>query len=418
MKKTRISLVIISLLLVCAMAVNLTGCTMEVQAKDLMEGITPNNVTALDNLSSQNADVTDFAIRLFKASEESGKNTLISPLSVLCALAMTANGAEEETLQQMEEVFGMTNEDLNLYLYSYMKNLPQGDKYKLSLANSIWFTEDERFTVNQDFLQANADYYGADIYKAPFNEQTKKDINNWVKQNTDEMIPEILDRVPVDAIMYLVNALAFEAEWSAIYKKDQVREGVFTKEDNTKQNVDFMYGSEGTYLEDENAAGFMKYYKGGKYALVTMLPDEGVSISDYIASLTGESVNALLTNPQHTTVYTAIPKFETEYSVEMSEILKDMGMPKAFDPNNAEFEGLGTSSAGNIFISRVLHKTFISVGEKGTKAGAATVVEMADGAAAEPQEPKEIYLNRPFVYMLIDCENNIPFFIGTMMNVG
>ena len=418
MKKTRISLVIISLLLVCAMAVNLTGCTMEVQAKDLMEGITPNNVTALDNLSSQNADVTDFAIRLFKASEESGKNTLISPLSVLCALAMTANGAEEETLQQMEEVLGMTNEDLNLYLYSYMKNLPQGDKYKLSLANSIWFTEDERFTVNQDFLQTNADYYGADIYKAPFNEQTKKDINNWVKQNTDEMIPEILDRVPVDAIMYLVNALAFEAEWSAIYKKDQVREGVFTKEDNTKQNVDFMYGSEGTYLEDENAAGFMKYYKGGKYALVAMLPDEGVSISDYIASLTGESVNALLTNPQHTTVYTAIPKFETEYSVEMSEILKDMGMPKAFDPNNAKFEGLGTSSAGNIFISRVLHKTFISVGEKGTKAGAATVVEMADGAAAEPQEPKEIYLNRPFVYMLIDCENKIPFFIGTMMNVG
>ena len=417
MKKTRISLVIISLLLVCAMAVNLTGCTMEVQAKDLMEGITPNNVTAMDDFSSQNADVTDFAIRLFKASEESGKNTLISPLSVLCALAMTANGVEEETLQQMEEVLGMTTEDLNLYLYSYMKNLPQGDKYKLSLANSIWFTEDERFTVNQDFLQTNADYYGADIYKAPFNEQTKKDINNWVKQNTDEMIPEILDRVPVDAIMYLVNALAFEAEWSAIYKKDQVREGVFTKEDNTKQNVDFMYGSEGTYLEDENAAGFMKYYKGGKYAFVAMLPDEGVSVSDYIASLTGESVNALLTNPQHTTVYTAIPKFETEYSVEMSEILKDMGMPKAFDPNNAEFEGLGTSSAGNIFISRVLHKTFISVGEKGTKAGAATVVEMADGAAAEPQEPKEIYLNRPFVYMLIDCENNIPFFIFILMNV-
>ena len=419
MKKTRISLVIISLLLVCAMAVNLTGCaTMEVQAKDLMEGIAPNHVNVLNDLSSQNADVTDFAIRLFKASEESGKNTLLSPLSVLCALAMTANGAEKETLAQMEEVLGMTTEELNLYLYSYMQNLPQGEKYKLSLANSIWFTEDERFTVNQDFLQANADYYGADIYKAPFNEQTKKDINNWVKQNTDEMIPEILDRVPVDAIMYLVNALAFEAEWSAIYEKNQVREGVFTKEDNTKQNVDFMYGSEGTYLEDENAAGFMKYYKGGKYALVTMLPDEGVSISDYIASLTGESVNALLTNPQHTTVYTAIPKFETEYSVEMSEILKDMGMPKAFDPNNAEFEGLGTSSAGNIFISRVLHKTFISVGEKGTKAGAATVVEMADGAAAEPQEPKEIYLNRPFVYMLIDCENNIPFFIGTMMNVG
>ena len=418
MKKTRISLVIISLLLVCAMAVNLTGCTMEVQAKNLMDGITPNNVDALDDLSSQNADVTDFAIRLFKASNENGKNTLISPLSVLCALAMTANGAEEETLAQMEEVLGMTTDELNLYLYSYIKNLPQGDKYKLSLANSIWFTEDERFTVNQDFLQTNADYYGADVYKAPFDKQTLKDINNWVKHNTDDMIPEILDKIPEEAIMYLVNALAFEAEWMEIYEKQQVRDGKFTKEDGTKQDVEFMYSTEGTYLEDENAIGFKKYYKGGKYAFVAMLPNEGVSVSEYIASLNGESLNALLSNPQYGTVYTSIPKFETEYTVEMAEILKGMGMTEAFDMYNADFEGLGTSTAGNIYISRVLHKTFISVGEKGTKAGAATVVEMADGAAAEPQEPKEVYLDRPFVYMLLDCENNIPFFIGTMMDVN
>ena len=418
MKKTRISLVIISLLLVCAMAVNLTGCTMKVQAKDLMEGITPNNVDALDDLSSQNADVIDFAIRLFKASNENGKNTLISPLSVLCALAMTANGAEEETLAQMEEVLGMTTDELNMYLYSYMKNLPQGDKYKLSLANSIWFTEDERFTVNQDFLQTNADYYGADIYKAPFDKQTLKDINNWVKQNTDGMIPEILDQISPEAIMYLVNALAFEAEWSEIYEKHQVKDGEFTKEDGTKQDVKFMYGSEGTYFEDEKATGFMKRYKGGKYAFVAMLPNEGVSVSEYIASLDGESLNALLANPQYGTVHTSIPKFETEYKVEMSEILQDMGMTEAFDMYNADFEGLGTSTGGNIYISRVLHKTFISVGEKGTKAGAATIVEMKDGAAAEPTEPKEVYLDRPFVYMIVDCENNIPFFIGTMMDVN
>lgn len=418
MKKTRISLVIISLLLVCAMAVNLTGCTMKVQAKDLMEGITPNNVDALDDLSSQNADVIDFAIRLFKASNENGKNTLISPLSVLCALAMTANGAEEETLAQMKEVLGMTTDELNLYLYSYMKNLPQGDKYKLSLANSIWFTEDERFTVNQDFLQSNADYYGADIYKAPFDKQTLRDINNWVKQNTDGMIPEILDQIPPEAIMYLVNALAFEAEWSEIYEKHQVKDGEFTKEDGTKQNAKFMYGSEGTYFEDEKAIGFMKRYKGGKYAFVAMLPNEGVTVSEYIASLDGETLNALLANPQYATVHTSIPKFETEYKVEMSEILQSMGMTEAFDMYNADFEGLGTSTGGNIYISRVLHKTFISVGEKGTKAGAATIVEMKDGAAGEPTEPKEIYLDRPFVYMLVDCENNIPFFIGTLMDVN
>ncbi len=417
MKKSRVFLALVSSLLVFATAFNLSGCTMQVQAKDLMEGISPNSVNALANLNAYNADVTDFAVRLFKASEEDGKNTLISPLSVLCALAMTANGAEEETLEQMEAVLGMDRDKLNLYLYSYMLNLPSSEEYRLSLANSIWFTEDERFTVNKDFLQTNADYYGADIYKAPFNDKTCKEINKWVRRETDSMIPEILNEIPTDAVMYLINALAFEAEWSKIYEKGQVRNGEFTKEDGTKQRAEFMYGTEGTYLEGEKASGFMKYYKGGKYAFVAMLPDEGVTVSEYSASLDGEALNALLTNPGYTTVFTAMPKFETEYSVEMDTVLKGMGMTSAFSADTADFEALGTSVRGNIYINRVLHKTYISVGEKGTKAGAATVVEMADEAGIEMLEPKEIYLDRPFVYMLIDCENKIPFFIGTMTDI-
>ena len=408
----------LSLMLVCAMMLNLTGCATTVQAANLMEGVTPNKVSALEDLSGNNSAVTDFAVRLFKASEENGKNTLISPLSVLCALAMTANGAEDETLQQMEDVLGMTTEEMNLYIYSYMQKLPQNEKYKLSLANSIWFTDHERFTVNQDFLQTTADYYGADIYKAPFNEQTCKDINNWVKEKTDGMIPSALDEIPADALMYLINALAFDAEWADVYEKYQVKDGEFTKEDGTKQECEFMYSTESNYFEDEKATGFLKYYKSGKYAFVAMLPKEGVTVSEYIASLNGESLNELLSNPQHTTVYTSLPKFETSYSVEMSEILKSMGMTEAFDADNADFEGLGTSTGGNIFISRVIHKTYISVEEKGTKAAAVTIVEPGDGAAMEPEQPKEVYLDRPFVYMLIDCENNIPFFVGTLMDAA
>ena len=418
MKKTRAGLMLASLLLAGAMAANLAGCSAEVRAKDLMEGVTPRKVSAQDDLSAQNAGVTGFAVRLFRASEKSGENTLVSPLSVLCALAMTANGAEGETLEQMEAVLGMTAEELNRYLYSYVKDLAQGEKYKLSLANSIWFTEDKRFTVDRDFLQTNADYYGADIYQAPFDDQTCKDINNWVKQKTDEMIPKILDQIPPEAVMYLVNALTFEAEWAEVYKEHQVRDGKFTGEDGIEQDVEFMYSSEGAYLEDEKASGFIKYYKGGSYAFAAMLPKEGVSVSDYVASLDGGALNAMLADPQYTTVYAAIPKFEMEYSVEMSGILKGMGMPRAFDPDRAEFEGLGVSEDGRIYIGRVLHKTFISVGEKGTKAGAATVVEMLDGAAAyDPQEPKQVYLDRPFVYMLVDRENGIPLFIGTVMEI-
>lgn len=415
MKRNKKFFALVSLLLICVISANFYGCT-SAQAADLMEGITPNEITALGNISQGNAAVADFAVRLLRASNKTGENTLISPLSVLCALAMTANGAKGETLEQMEKVLGMTTEELNLYLYSYMNSLPQGEKYKLSLANSIWFTDHERFEVNQDFLQTNADYYGADIYKAPFNNSTLKDINDWVKERTDDMIPNILDEIPDEAVMYLVNALAFEAEWSEIYDKNQVRDGQFTKEDGTKQNAEFMYGSEGKYLEDKNAIGFIKYYKGCEYAFVAMLPNEGVSVSEYIASLDGESLRALLANKQRATVNTAIPKFETEYNVEMSEILSAMGMQDAFRSEKADFTALGASSAGNIYINRVLHKTFISVGEKGTKAGAATVVEMTDGMVAVI-DPKQVYLDRPFVYMLIDCKNDIPFFIGTMMDI-
>ena len=413
----KITLAFLSLVLLCTMTINFSGCASKVQATNLMEQVTPNKVSALDDLSAHNTAMTDFAVRLFQECVEEDENTLISPLSVLSALAMTANGAQEETLQQMEAVFGMTAEELNAYLYSYMQNLSRGEGYKLNLANSIWFNDHNHFAVNQDFLQTNADYYGADIYKAPFDKQTLRDINNWVKQNTDGMIPEILDQIPPAAMMYLVNALAFDAEWSEFYETHQVKDGEFKKEDGTMQNAKFMYGSEGTYFEDDQAIGFMKRYKGGKYAFVAMLPKEGVPVSEYVASLDGASMNELLSNCQYATVYTSIPKFETEYKVEMSKILKSMGMIDAFDEDNADFDGIGTFTGGNIYISRVLHKTVISVGEKGTKAGAATVVEMKGEGAAMPTEPKEVYLDRPFVYMLIDCENNVPFFIGTMMDI-
>ena len=137
-----------------------------------------------------------------------------------------------------------------------------------------------------------------------------------------------------------------------------------------------------------------------------------------MASLTGQHLREMLSNPEEVTVYASLPKFESEYDVEMSDVLKEMGMPNAFDWQLAEFPHIGTVSDGlNIVISRVIHKTFISVTENGTQAGAATVVEMRAEGAAEIVEYKEVVLDRPFVYMLIDCENDIPLFIGSTMTV-
>ena len=410
---------LIALLLVFAMALGMTACS-QVSTNDLMKNVPAKAMDVLPDMDAGAAAAADFGVRLFKTSMEEGENTLISPLSVLYALAMTANGADGETLAQMEQVLGMDVDNLNSYMLAYLDLLPETKDYKMSLANSIWFKDDPNFAVEQSFLQTNADYYGAGAYKAAFDEGTRNDINNWVKEHTDGMIPEIIDEIPDEAIMYLVNALAFDAKWADEYEEHQIREGRFTMEDGTRQDVDMMHSEEYTYLEDDLATGFIKYYKDRRYAFVAMLPNEGVSVSQYVDSLTGERLRELLNNPLDVTVFASIPKFETEYDIEMSEVLQEMGMTDAFDWQVADFSRLGTYNVDgmNICIKRVLHKTFISVSEQGTRAGAATAVEMVAEGAMEIVEFKEVVLDRPFVYMLIDCETNLPFFIGTMMNVN
>lgn len=379
---------------------------------DLMTDV-PEAAADVSGGANCDAEATDFALGLLQNSMAEGENTLVSPLSVLSALGMTANGANNQTLAQMENTLGMPISDWNGWLSDY----GNGRDDALKLANSIWFTNDQRFTVNPAFLETNAQYYRAGIYQTPFNQQTCDDINLWVRENTDGMIPQILDEIPEDAVMYLVNALAFEADWNFPYQEYQVHSGTFTREDGTQREAEMMYSQENVYLEDENATGFLKYYQGAQYAFVALLPNGGVSVSDYVQSLTGSHLRDLLENKTYTEVNAALPKFETGYSVELSQPLQAMGITDAFDPAWADFSNLGSFGGEPIYISRVLHKTFISVAEQGTRAGAATVVEAAAGAAA-PQEPKRVILDRPFVYMIVDCYQHFPIFIGTMMDTG
>lgn len=416
--KKRLVAFILFLALVLSMTGALAACGVaSAKSVDLMQGIKANEVnTEVDMTGSGAVAVTDFAVRLFQNSMTVGETSLISPASVLYALAMTANGARGEARAQMEEVLGMPVEELNEYLHVWQGWLSrQGDNCKLSLANAIWFKDVESFSVNEEFLQTNADYYGAAIYKAPFDKGTCADINNWVSQHTDKMIDGIIDEIPDDAVMYLVNALAFDAEWKNIYNERQVREGTFTTEKGDEQQAEFMYGSLYEYLEDDLATGFVKQYAGGRYAFVAMLPNEGVCVAEYVQSLTGEHLQNLLKEPQDIKVSTSLPKFKVEFEADLSEVLKTMGMVTPFVKG---LEGVGTSTEDiYMAISRVMHKSFISVDEKGTKAGAATAVMMVPTSEPPPEEYKEVYLDRPFVYMIVDNVTNIPIFIGTVMDM-
>lgn len=397
---------------------------------DLMAGITSNDAEQknidLSLMEESSIAVTDFSVKLFQDSLSERENTLVSPITVLYALAMTANGAEGESLAQMEEAIGLSREEMNDYLYAYRNQMQEkvNNKCTLELVNSIWLKEDESLSVEQDFLQTNADYYDADIYRLPFDEAAVRSVNDWASESTDGTIDEIVTQMPENAVMYLISATIMDAQWSEPYDSHQVREGVFTKEDGTTCQAEFMYETEyNTYLKDDNAQGFYKDYAGYGYAFAVLLPDEGISVSDYAASLTGDKLHNILSDDDKTLVKvkTAIPKFETAYEMEMSDILKEMGIEDAFDGNKADFSGIGAyigaDGEKNLVINQLLHKTYIAVGEQGTKAGAVAVEEDCAAEAEEEMEIKTVYLDRPFIYMIIDWESKVPVFMGTVMEV-
>lgn len=393
----------------------------EIQAINLMQDIESGSVDGLaPNETFMDAQL-DFALSLFQGTVASGEteNMLISPLSVMLALAMTANGAQGDTRAEMETLLGgdLTLEQLNAYLLGYVDSLSSGNAYKLRLANSIWFRDDEStLTVSPDFLKTNADYYGASAYKSPFDEQTVKDINNWTNQNTDGMIDRIMDEIDPITMMFLINAIAFDAEWAAPVYNTNIERCDFTSADGTVGKVDMMYTKENEYISDASATGFIKPYKG-KYSFVALLPNEGIDIYEYIAGLTPDALRETLNNAEHADVVAGLPKFSYEYSVTMNDLLSDMGMPAAFDGGKADFSGIGQTSNGGLCLGSVLHKTFIDVSEEGTRAAAVTnSAPTVKGPSDTLDDPRYVILDRPFVYLIIDTATNLPIFMGTLMN--
>ena len=389
-----------------------------VQATDLMRGIRPNQVAGEAPDDAFVTTQTDFALRLFQACsrQTAAQNTLVSPLSVMLALAMTANGAAGQTKTEMEAVLGMPIEELNAYLNSYVNQLPNARNAKIAIANSIWYKDDPSLHVQKEFLQTNADYYGAAAYQGPFDDSTLQDINNWTKENTNGMIDKAIDSIDSTAVMYLINALVFDARWQWPYLDgSEVRNNrTFTAYDGTEQKVTMMTQTEGIYLEDGLATGFIKHYEGGGYSFAALLPNEGVSIDDYVASLTAEGLQATLDGAIRTKVVASLPQFSYDYALDMSDVLKQMGMPTAFNRENADFSTMGTCDAGNLFICGLLHKTRINVDARGTRAASVSSVIVAPNSAPQGYVVK---LDRPFVFLILDTATNIPIFIGTVLSI-
>ena len=231
------------------------------------------------------------------------------------------------------------------------------------------------------------------------------------------MIPEIIQKIEDDEIMHLINAVAFEAEWQDKYESDNIIKNYnFTAADGSVQYAEMMSSTEYNYLSGDNAQGIMKYYDGGRYAFAAILPDESMTLGEYIGQLTPESLNALLkSQTTDEPIRTLIPKFKSEYSVQLEEILPTMGMELVFDKWNADLSGLNDIPIP-MYVSSVLHKTFIQVDEDGTKAAAITDIAVNECTAEMPPE-KQLYFDRPFLYCIVDTETALPVFMGTLNSV-
>ena len=345
------------------------------------------------------------------------ENTLVSPLSVMTALAMTANGASGDTLTQMDMALcgdmialdsmkPLDRDGRNSCLGAYLDSLPHSGKASLSSANSVWLKEGA-LNVKKDFLQTNVDAYNAQVFSTAFDDNTRDDINRWVSVRTGGRIEKMLDDIHPNAVMYLINALTFDAEWQDIYREEQVFDGEFTDIDGKVQTVPMMRSEERVYLDDGMATGFVKPYASG-YKFVAMVPNEGVTLQEYVEKLPVFQLFPQLREDDGETVMVSLPKFSATYSVELSDALKAMGMTDAFDPDRADFSDMADAKPGDLYIGRVLHQTTIAVDEKGTKAGASTAVEMLTKGAIL----RTVSLDRPFLYMIVDEDNGLPVFIG------
>lgn len=420
-KKKLFSLCLVFILLFSSFGVNAAGKTKK--TKNLTSTISADKKTGRNMKSTEAKKLTSASIKLLNASikaEDENTNVLISPASIMFAFGLAENGAKGKTKTQLENVIygGIKTFDTNQILCKLMTDIESDKKVKWNVANSIWIKDKRDIKVKKKYLSTTKSYYDSEIYKAPFNNSTVKDINSWVNKNTNKMIPKIVNDLDDSTVMCLINAVAFEGSWAEPFNKYQITENYeFTNLNGSTAKVNMMNGSVDGYFKLNGAYGFKKYYKGGDYAFVGIEMPEGVKPSEYISKLSKNpgSFNKALSNiKKDRDVHISIPEYKLDYDTEMSETIKKMGATYAFSPKRANLYNMFEKDKNsNYYFSSVIHKTHIEVDKDGTKAAAATAI-MVDKVTSvvDRKEKLDIKLDHPFVYAIIDTKTNMPLFIG------
>ena len=388
----------------------LAGCSKkEVEAPDVP-------VTDAGSYMAAAQSVTDLGFRWILqkgclSQLDSGQNVMISPLSLYADLAMAMNGAEGDTLAEALEV--MEAEDLSqmsaISLYGGLKTV--------KISNSIWINETYG-ALDPDFI-GRIHSFRAEAASRKFDEKTCKEINQWVEKSTDGMIKELLKELDPGEVMHLLNAVCFEGTWNVPYEDYAIDEdAVFTNYDGVEQKITGLNSwDDGRYFELLGADCLVKDYADDGLAFVAMLPPEGTSPVELLEQVDGQKfAEALRTAYSPDSLISMIPEFKFDCTIDAGQDMQDLGMKSAF--GKAEFTKI-LKSGDALAISAITQKTHIELDRKGTKAAAVTDIVLTEGAMEEEERDiKEVILDRPFAFAIVDLESGMPLFLGIVQTMG
>ena len=360
------------------------------------------------------AGLQDFQWDLFKqAVKESdpGQNVSISPISVASALYMAYEGSANMTRSEMSQVMGMPGSKHVGKAYSDLEQIltNTGEDTYLKMENSI-FWDKNRMTANDDFLGYIGTHHDALISDLDFSQSSAlTSINDWVKTSTEGRIEKILDEITSEDVMFLINALIFKADWAYPFPQENTIVGPFKRSDGSEVSVPMMF--QDVYhlksFEDENVKAVEMPFADTTFSMILLQsPTDNQSVDDFIEAISSTSIDQLLNqNLVHGRIYMHMPKFEIEFKMQMNTVLKELGMVEAFDDQQADFSNLGSSASGNLFLNKVLHKTFLKVDEKGADGAAVTSVGVGVTSL-----PPTFRFDRPFVALILDRRTGVQIF--------
>ena len=373
-----------------------------------------------EELEAVNDQIGQVSYRMFQQAmsqpAEEGTSAMVSPLSLLTCLSMAQAGAEGNTKTEMEQTFGFTSESFASWLESWYDSLTEEDETRMNVANSFWYRQG--FQAEEDYLLLLENRFHGTAREAAFDDGTVSEINRWCDENTYGMIPRLINQLDPDQQAMLLNAVAFEGKWQKAYEEDLVSEGeTFVTEDGTEQDAVMLYSREEVYLSGEHTTGFLKPYQDG-YSFAAFLP-EGMSVEDWLKETSEEEFTRMLQESEYAQVSAVIPEFKSEYTAQnMKSVLQDMGIQSLFSAGDCDLSAMGKSEGGDgLYVSDVLHKTFIELNRDGTRAAAVTGLVMK-ATSMEPEKVYEVRLDRPFVYAILDQGSMTPIFMGIVMNVA